>query len=131
MKNQTDLMRALLAGHTLVHKIHPEWFVYLQNDKIQACNFAHSEVIFKHPENWEIKQKMVTLNNIDYIEPVDKNFKFESGQLYYFPILSNEDYFGTRQWFGTANDIMLLQRNIIHLTEENAILHAKALLGEK
>ena len=51
---------------------------------------------------------------------------------YYSPAVKGSDAYALSGiWCGCKHDIALLKKGLVHRTRENALQHAKALLGEK
>lgn len=51
---------------------------------------------------------------------------------YYYPALRGDDaHTLSGIWYGGKHEIAMLRKGLIHRTRENAMKHAKALLGEK
>jgi hypothetical protein len=81
------------------------------------------------PKGWEFrrKQKTIKVNGFDVPEPVREPLKDTVN--YCIPDPKMEDLFEYRTWTGHRLDMVWLSRGLIHLTKENAIAHAKAMLG--
>ncbi len=74
------------------------------------------------------KPSTIKVNGFDVPEPVRGRLKH--GALYFLPSPSIEEFSGaTWTWVDDGMDEMLLSRGLIHLTKDNAIIHAKAMLG--
>lgn len=79
---------------------------------------------------YKIKPKTITVNGFEIPEPVREELIL--GQYYFIPSPTNfeeEDLFEDYYWDSDRNDKSFLERGVIHLTKENAIAHAKAMLG--
>ena len=55
----------------------------------------------------------------------------EDGQRYYICDVSRLIKYREMTWFNDGADRAILERNIIHITAENAIKHTNAMLGIK
>jgi hypothetical protein len=73
------------------------------------------------------KPKTIKINGIEVPEPVRE--KLDRSVEFYMPELNVENLFVRSFWTEDIKDYLWLQRGIIHLTKEAAILHAKALLS--
>jgi hypothetical protein len=81
------------------------------------------------PKGWEFrrKQKTIKVNGFDVPEPLREPLK--NNVNYCIPDPKMEDLFDYQTWTGHRLDMVWLSRGLIHLTKENAIAHAKAMLG--
>jgi len=81
------------------------------------------------PKGWEFrrKQKTIKVNGFDVPEPVREPLKDNVN--YCIPDPKMEDLFDYQTWTGHRLDMVWLSRGLIYLTKENAIAHAKAMLG--
>jgi hypothetical protein len=81
------------------------------------------------PSDWQVrrKQKTIKVNGFDVPEPVRHSLEYDTS---YFSVSVSNVGFSTKfQWENDPLDKLWLSRGLIHLTEENAIAHAKAMLG--
>jgi len=81
------------------------------------------------PGFWQVrrKQKTIKVNGFDVPEPLREPLKDNVN--YCIPDPKMEDLFDYQTWTGHKLDMVWLSRGLIHLTKENAIAHAKAMLG--
>lgn len=70
--------------------------------------------------------KVIKIGQHSIPEPVRQ--ELEIGQAYYIPSIVSHDFVFRSQWNGNKYDKSRLLAGIIHLTEEAAALHAKALI---
>ena len=80
--------------------------------------------------HYKIKPKTIKVNGFEVPEPVKEELIL--GQYYFIPSPTNfevNDLFEDFSWDSDRHDKSFLDRGIIHLTKENAIAHAKAMLG--
>lgn len=75
----------------------------------------------------EVKSNTINVNGFEVPEPVREPLK--DGDTYYFPSVGSGQLSVTSLWVGCAAADIRLNRGLIHLTKENAIAHAKAMLG--
>lgn len=80
-------------------------------------------------EFWEyrLKPKTISINGFKVPEPVSS--PLSNGTRYYIASLGYSVKYTKSTWCGDDLDLSWLERGIIHLTREAAILHAKALLS--
>lgn len=76
---------------------------------------------------YRIKIEMINVNGIKVPKPESKELEF--GQKYYSPALGSTELIQVWYWISSEQDKLLLQRQLIHLTQEAALLHAKAILN--
>ena len=69
----------------------------------------------------------IDINGIAVSKPVDYELKYS--MKYYIPILTTYQLFASYEWTDHRLDKQFLDLGLIHLTKENAINHAKALLS--
>lgn len=79
------------------------------------------------PEHFQIKPRTITVNGREIVEPERK--ALEDDQAYWVPSIAREELQSQANWAGDAFDLRCLERGLVHLTKENAIAHAKAMLG--
>lgn len=94
-------------------------------NRFQGCNQQPS---WEPSTQYRRKPRTIQVNGFDVPEPVRK--KLKDGDKYFVPSVSSKDFFGgTWIWFSDGCGQTMLSRGLIHLTKENAIIHAKAMLG--
>lgn len=133
MKNHKEMFEAILAGETLLsistqeYKLiegkvcvkHPNedtWSIY-------SCSFPHYG-------NVEIKKRTININGFEVPEP-ERNAP-KMGTVWYAPEIGSsdlEDLAIVNDWEGDPWDINMLKSGLVHLSKENAELHANALLS--
>jgi hypothetical protein len=125
MLNHKEVLEALLAGETLVD---------LQDKNISLRldgNIIIDEVLRKKSNiilgSWEIKPKTININGFEVPEPVRK--PLDNGESYYLAGITKIDSDCVATWHNNLCDYNWLQKGLIHLTKEAAILHTKALLS--
>jgi hypothetical protein len=77
--------------------------------------------------NTRTKPSYIIINNIDVPQP-EKN-KPNIGDLYYFTCVSHHAGWSCTEWTGSNHDLHRLSSGLIHLDNEAAIRHSKALLS--
>ncbi|PHM33303.1 hypothetical protein [Xenorhabdus innexi] len=93
-----------------------------QDDEWSDCR-GPVEFWFDH----DYRLKPFRIGEYDVPEPVRK--PLENDQEYYYPVISGVAFCGHIYWAGDNLDKDRLQRGLIHLTQEAAELHAKALIS--
>ena len=76
---------------------------------------------------FRLKPRTITVNGREIVEPERK--ALEDDQAYWVPSIAREELQSQANWAGDAFDLRCLERGLVHLTKENAIAHAKAMLG--
>ena len=61
--------------------------------------------------------------------PAPYRGQMEVGQMYFIPEVTSDDFHTYIQWMNDGCDTMWQSNGLVHLTEEAAIAHAKALIG--
>lgn len=84
------------------------------------------EPLWDEEDDYRIKPKTIRIGEIDVPEPV--RVALEVGQKYYIPSILRCAVQGKEEWRGDDDDRLWLSRGLIHLTREDAELHAKALI---
>jgi len=73
------------------------------------------------------KPRTIKINGHEVPEPVQEPLK--ENDRYYLPELTAVDLWAQSKWRGDVSDAQWLKSGVIHLTQEAAIAHAKALLS--
>lgn len=76
--------------------------------------------------SFRLVPEMITIGNISFPKPVTEKLPWQT--VYYYPSLEREELCNADMWGNSGFDHTLLQRGLIHLTEEDAVEHAKALI---
>lgn len=76
---------------------------------------------------YKIKPKTISVSGFEVPEPV--NSELDMGYVYYIPVPSSYNYYCECHWEDHLVNNIHLERGLVHLTKENAIAHAKAMLG--
>lgn len=76
---------------------------------------------------FRLKPRAIAVNGREIVpgEKVD----LKKGDGYFIPNLRDPEFYGCSTWDSHAEDLRLLELGLIHLNKENAIAHAKAMLG--
>lgn len=77
---------------------------------------------------FRLDQEMITIDDVSFPKPESEYEKFEEGQEYFMPALQSDAFYCHSKWWHGTLDTKRLKQGIIHLTKENAIAHAKALI---
>ncbi len=68
-----------------------------------------------------------TVNGFEIAAPESK--PLEEDTTYFLPELQLQNLFMENDWCDSSFDNLMLKRGLVHLTKENAIAHAKAMIG--
>lgn len=80
-----------------------------------------------NPEHqFRLKQEMITIGNVSFPKPETEPLAL--GTTYYIPDTSDIDSACNLTWHNDSDDQRFLQYSFVHLIEENAIAHTKALI---
>lgn len=89
-------------------------------------NGVSIEAILRSNCIFRLSREMITIGDVSFPKPVSK--ALEEGQKYFIPDLTVTRLYYTSQWCDTDLDNLRLKRGIIHLSEEDAVAHSKALI---
>ncbi|CDG86383.1 hypothetical protein [Xenorhabdus bovienii] len=103
-----------------------EYFEVLHDDADRWLSLA-GEFYFDPDKEYRLKPRTIRIGSVDVPEPVRE--PLEEGQDYYFLDLGGESYYDETFWLGDLDDVDRLNRCLIHLDRESAVMHAKALLS--
>lgn len=83
--------------------------------------------VLVNPEvSFRLAQEMVTIGDISFPKPESEPPR--EGVYYWVPFLTSESFSNNSRWYGETPDFRYLKLGLVHLTEENAVKHAKALI---
>lgn len=114
-----EILIAIAEGKEIeIKKICGKWFPVHYNSIFEQLNTIDPSLL-------RIKLETILINGFNINKPESKPLKL--GQTYYLVNLSGS----TEEWYWDNNGIdnLWLSSGIIHLTQENAIAHSKALLS--
>ncbi|AKG19276.1 hypothetical protein AAX09_07710 [Moraxella bovoculi] len=75
---------------------------------------------------FRLAQEKVTIGDVSFPKPVSEPLK--KGTKYWFAGLGSERCAFSYDWDDDETDKRILRRGLLHLSEENAVAHAKALI---
>lgn len=134
MNNDKEMLEALLAGKTLTYDNGGDVYTYAliadTNNLHSSCNGKTCErVLLDIATNlWKVRPETIFINGIEVPKPEQKCL--EMSQRYYVPDLDgSDDPTHSSTWYNDEIDLLWLSRGLIHLTLENALAHANALLS--
>ena len=106
---------AALDGETIQYQgSGGEW-----EDKLSGKLFADG--------SYRIKPKTINVNGFEIV--AGEKSSLSKGDLYFVPCPRKMVRFVSSEWLETSYDERILKDGLVHLTVENAIAHAKAMLG--
>lgn len=86
-----------------------------------------------HPawiDDYEYRRKQNTIVINGHEVPAPIKTPLMDGVTYFVPVISGQDrLYDWFLWEGDSYDYLLLERGLIHMTEDNAIQHSEALLS--
>ncbi|PHM22366.1 hypothetical protein [Xenorhabdus ehlersii] len=89
----------------------------------------NGEITFYSERTYRLKPRTIKIGEYDVPEPVREPLEYE--QVYYCPDIEEEKdgLYWDNYWSGSSCDYVRLERGLIHLDIESAIIHAKALIS--
>lgn len=116
-----EVLQALIDGKKIEvrSEIHDVWWEF---DPRRFCvdTLLNEEVKFRMP------QETITVGDVSFPKPYHGEMLYK--QEYYYPIMDYASLFGSNTWENDRADLFLMKKGLVHLTKENAIAHAKALI---
>lgn len=118
-----EALQAIADGESLECRwyTHDEWQLFGRLN-----NGVTIEAILKGYFVFRPLPKTITIGDVSFPKPVSK--ALEENQKYFIPDFTVTRLYYTSQWCNTDLDNLRLKRGLIHLSQENAIAHAKALI---
>lgn len=122
-----EALQAIVDGKKLEYKWHTvnSWirFNSLSNG-VCVNNILKGKIIFRLAQ----EQEMITIGDVSFPKPVRE--PLENGTEYWVAELPSQHYTtqGPNRWVNDYLDRRYLRRGLVHLSKENAIAHAKALI---
>lgn len=101
------------------HKVNQIWHT------VEASDICLSD-LFDDSIEFRLKPEMITISDVSFPKPESENPKSDTE--YFFPSFFKPFWVGCFEWAGDDDDYRLLKAGLVHLTKENAIAHAKALI---
>lgn len=119
-----EVLLALANETATEHDIEITW-----GAKVVWCTLEQApEYLFDDGAEFRRKQKTIKVNGVDVPEPC-KEMPEDRNTKYFFPSLLSVDLADYSYYTDDSFDRLALERGLMHLTRENAIAHAKAILG--
>ncbi|WFF39250.1 hypothetical protein LU290_03240 [Moraxella nasibovis] len=118
-----EALQALADGKNLEYR----W--YNQSDWrpfYSLSNGVSVEAILRGHFVFRPVQEMITVGDVSFPKPVSEPPK--RGSEYYMPAVGRDVFYIPVSWDDDQVDRFRLKRGLIHLSKENAIAHAKALI---
>lgn len=91
--------------------------------------FSRSKDIFNFYVNLLFRKKVKTIVCNGFTIPAPETVAPKLDCTYFLANVGYREFFSELEWTGVSYDNGVLKRQILHLTKENAIMHAKAMLG--
>ena len=77
--------------------------------------------------HFRMEPRTITVNGFEIAAP--ERGSPHLNQYYYYPTPAQEYFISQLKWVSDGMDLIRLKRGLVHLTKENAIAHARAMLG--
>ena len=116
-----EALQAIMNGKDVEVKFgeHYEWGNVLPNRMLL-------EELIDPEHQFRLSQEMITIGDVSFPKPESK--APEIGVRYFMTYLSARTFFAHHYWDGGEIDQGFLKAGLVHLSRENAIAHAKALI---
>lgn len=117
----TETIQALLESKQIEYNYgnEKEWY------KLKPFDFT-IENLLDESYSFRLAQEMTVIGDVSFPKPETK--PLVKGCAYYYVNPLIRELHTVTYWKNDEVDMLLLTRNLIHLTKENAIAHAKALV---
>jgi hypothetical protein len=102
------------------------WELWEYNDGKSWRSVVDGHPFWSVHNSYRRKPRLVLIGDFSFPEPVREALTY--GDRYYFAAIRYGSMFDKRTWVGDGTDSHLLRSGFVHLSEENAVLHAKALI---
>lgn len=98
------------------------------NDKWEELRaYQHNIACLLNEANqFRLAQEMMTIGDVSFPKPESK--PLVNGCAYYYVNPLIRELHTVTYWKGDEVDMLLLAKNLVHISKENAIAHAKALI---
>ena len=126
MLNHKEVLEALLAGKVLRDVVDKDIIVFKgTNGRLYDDEGEPLEELYLN--GWELIPETININGIEV--PMPERKELICNTLYYIPNPDHLDLYAFCFWCNNMSDKLRLERGLIHLTKENAIAHAKAIIS--
>jgi hypothetical protein len=126
MLNHREVLEALLAGKVLRDVVDIDIIVFKGTDG-KLYNEEEAPITELYLEGWELSPEVIEINGIEV--PKGETVVPASGSRLFLPVIHDPTYFQCIDWNGSSLHHDFLSKGLLHLTKEDAIAHAKALLS--
>ena len=113
------VIKAMAEGKQVMYKSNistsAEWLI-LNKPVVDGNNYDYKADI-----------EVIKVNGFEVPKPVSK--KLPDHTPYWYVDINDRELVNRAHWVGIADDLRYLERRLIHLDKESAVLHAKAMLG--
>lgn len=75
---------------------------------------------------FRLAQEIIRIGDVSFPKPYQGEMEY--GTVYYYPMLGYKAMYKDTAWTGDEYDELVMSRGMLHLSKENAIAHAKALI---
>lgn len=121
-----EVLQALIDGKDIQYRFY--------DDEVATDNEWEYFYMGSTPVSWlldgdhqfRLAQEMIKIGDVSFPKPYQGEIQI--GQHYYIPKLIKESGYEPLIWEDIVFDKMCMANNMLHLTKENAIAHAKALI---
>ena len=117
-----EVVQALMDGKD-VEELRPggdKWY------KVRHLGILSVSALIDPDCKFHLAQEMITVGDVSFPKPVSKPLRM--GETYFFPSLIETGLVNWFEWTDDRLDFNLLKSAMVHLSKENAIAHAKALI---
>jgi hypothetical protein len=126
MLNHREVLEALLAGKVVRDELDNSILLYLGTDgRLRNETDTIMDRVFV--EGWQLSLETIEINGIK--APKGETVVPARGTRLFLPVLHYDDYYSQLSWNGSQAHHDFLSKGLLHLSKEDAIAHAKALLS--
>ncbi|TWV81544.1 hypothetical protein [Moraxella sp. VT-16-12] len=117
-----EALQALIDGQDIefIEQDSDEWFAF--NERFAIKYLYKENLSFRKVK----KQEMITIGDVSFPKPYQGEMEYN--EIYHVPRIDYKSLYNSTRWDGGAEDRMMMSRGLLHLSKENAIAHAKALI---
>ena len=126
MLNHREVLEALLAGKAVRDIVDEDMLVYLGTDG-RLYDQKNTVIGSLYLGDWKLSPETIEINGIKV--PKGETVVPDRGDTLVTPVIHDHIYYYKIDWNDSQLHHDLLSKGLLHLTKEDAIAHAKALLS--
>lgn len=118
-----EVLQALIDGQEVEYRNCMSEWCDLNSGTLSIRSLIDESVQFRIKLE---KQETITVGDVPFPKPYQGEMKYD--QVYYYAVMDFNSLFDRNVWENDTADLSLMKKGLVHLTKENAIAHAKALI---